>query len=604
VPTFWEPRLGAVYLGGGRCRFRVWAPKRRRVELHVTQPRDRVVPMEPREGGYFEVTLDGVEPRTRYLYRLDGGSERPDPASRHQPTTVHEPSEVVDPAFHWADQSWRPPPLSEYAIYELHVGTFTREGTFDAAIPRLRELAELGVTAVELMPVAQFPGTRGWGYDGVYPFAPQNSYGGPAGLKRLVDACHASGLAVVLDVVYNHFGPEGNYLGEFGHYFTDRYRTPWGDAVNVDGRGSDEVRAFLTENALYWLHEYRVDALRLDAVHAIHDETAIPFLTELAEAVDRCSADLGRRAHLIAESDLNDVRVLRVPELGGLGMHAQWADDFHHAVHALLTGERHGYYADYGRAADLAAVLADPFLVAGTYSRSRERRHGMPSGGLPGDRFVVAIQNHDQVGNRARGDRFGTHLSPERQRLAASLLLLAPYVPLLFMGEEYGEERPFPFFCSFCGPELVEGVRKGRSEEFAAFQWQGDVPDPQAESTFESARLSWSWPEGSRHAGLRRLYADLLTARREWPPMRDFVTRSARLLPGDVLELTRGSGAALRAVFNLADRPAELPPIAGRVLFRSESPRYGSDRAAGDPQGRLLPFECVVSGPDGWRRFA
>ena len=329
---FWKPKLGAVYLGNGLCQFRVWASKRESVDLHIIGPSDRVVPMAGNELGYFEVTLDDVEPGMRYLYRLDGKDERPDPVSRLQPTTVHEASAVVDPTYAWTDAGWHGLPLDKYVLYELHVGTFTPEGTFEAIIPRLVELAELGVTAIELMPVGQFAGRRGWGYDGVYPFAPQNSYGGPTGLKRLVDACHAHGLAVVVDVIYNHFGPEGGYLQEFGHYFTDRYKTPWGDAINVDGPKSDEVRRYLTENALYWVHEYHVDALRLDAIHAIHDETASPFLMELVNVVGRYATDLNRQVYVIGESDLNDARVLRPPELGGLGLHAQWADDLHHCV--------------------------------------------------------------------------------------------------------------------------------------------------------------------------------------------------------------------------------------------------------------------------------
>ena len=599
--TEWEHRrCGAEPLPDGSVRWTVWAPNPGRVELVLIDPAGgrRVRAMTRLEHGYYTHTEPAVPDGQRYVYRLDGDRDRPDPASRWQPDGVGGPSAVVRPdRFRWTDAGWRGVSQEDLVFYELHVGTFTPEGTFDAVIPRLPALRELGVTAVELLPVAQFPGNRNWGYDGVLPYAVQDSYGGPVGLRRLVDAAHAAGLAVFVDAVYNHFGPEGNYLGEFGPYFTDRYKTPWGRAVNYDGPGCDPVRDFVLDNAAMWVEEYHADGLRLDACHAIVDLGPAHILRAVGEAVRAAGGRLGRRAHVVAESDLNDVRLLLPPDRGGYALDAQWADDFHHAVHALLTGERQGYYADFGSADDLCRVLEDPFLYAGKYSPHRGRRHGAPSEGLIGDRFVVCVQNHDQVGNRAGGDRSGTLLSPEKQRLAACLLLLAPHTPLLFMGEEYGEERPFPFFCSFTDQLLVEAVRRGRLEEFAAFAWQGDVPDPQAETTFRSAKLSWSWPEGSRHAGLRRLYADLLAARREWPPLRDFVNREARLLPGGVLELVRGRDSRVRAYFNLSDGERELPADPRAVRLRSEAVRYGGRRTDADPPGRLFPFECAVTGP-------
>jgi maltooligosyltrehalose trehalohydrolase len=572
----------------------------------------RVLPMIPEDWGYFRRAEPAIDEGQRYALRIDGGPDRPDPCSLWQPDGVHGPSAVVRPEqFRWTDQAWPGVARPDLVFYELHVGTFTPEGTFDAVIPRLAALCDLGVTAIELMPVAQFPGTRNWGYDGVQLYAAQNSYGGPHGLARLIDACHAAGLAVFLDVVYNHLGPEGNYLAEFGPYFTDHYRTPWGTAVNYDGAGSDSVRDFVLDNARMWLEEFHCDGLRLDAVHAIVDLGAQHLLRAIQDEADSVAQGTGRPTHVVAESDLNDPRLLRPAEQGGYALAGQWADDFHHAVHTVLTREDQGYYADFGRPAQLARALEQPFVYAGEYSPHRDRRHGAPPVGLTGDRFVVCLQNHDQVGNRARGDRLGTLLGdPSGHRLAASLLLLSPYLPLLFMGEEYGEDRPFPFFCSFGDPGLVEAVREGRHREFAAFAWQGEVPDPHGEDTFAAARLSWSWPEGSWHAALRRLYRDLLTARREWPALRDFHRRTARLIPdaevGPILELVRGGeagGESVRALFNLSD---EAHPVsdARAILFSSESAAYDGRRSDFHSGGGLFPHECIVFGPAAWIRFS
>jgi maltooligosyltrehalose trehalohydrolase len=510
----------------------------------------------------------------------------------------------------WSDDDWRGLHREELVIYELHAGTFTQAGTFDALIPCLNRLGELGVTAIELMPVAQFPGARGWGYDGVHLFAVQNSYGGPHGLQRLVNACHRAGLGVILDVVYNHLGPEGNYLPEFGPYFSDRYRTPWGKALNTDDQGCDSVRAFILENVRQWVRDYRVDGLRLDAVHAIFDASPKHILREIREVADEESQRRGRPVHVIAESNLNDVRLLDPPEHGGYGLHGQWSDDFHHSVHTVLTGERGGYYADFGDPQQLVKAWNETFVYDGRYSSFRGRRHGAPAKGHTGDRFVVAIQNHDQVGNRARGDRLATLLDPAAQRLAAGLLLTAPYIPLLFMGEEYGEMQPFLYFCSFEDPGLIEAVRRGRREEFAAFRWPGEVPDPQSEATFLSSRLNWSWPDGTWHAGLRRLYADLLSARRRWPPLRDFRTRSAQLVgqtPRQVMRVLRGGQPPserhrLIGYFNLTGQgQAVADPgldAGSLLLMSSESARYFGARdaaahavAASDGPLVLLPYE-------------
>ncbi|MBI3003378.1 MAG: malto-oligosyltrehalose trehalohydrolase [candidate division NC10 bacterium] len=589
--------LGATYLGEGRCRFTVWAPLAEKVEVRLLAPRARVAPLDQGEGGYHHVVLEGVEPGSLYLFRLDGGRERPDPASRSQPEGVLGPSEVTDPQFPWQDAAWVGPRLRDYVLYEAHVGTFTREGTFDAILPHVPDLKDLGVTALELMPVAQFPGSRNWGYDGVFPFAVQDSYGGPAGLKRLVDACHREGLAVVLDVVYNHLGPEGNTVGEFGPYFSERYRSPWGAAINFDGPGSDEVRRFFIENALAWVTDYHVDALRLDALHAILDLSARPFLAELAAAVRERAARLNRRVYLIAESDLNDPKLVQSPEAGGYGLDAQWNDDFHHALHALLTGERTGYYEDFGTVADLSRAFMEGYVYAGQYSTYRRRRHGASSRALPAQRFVVFAQNHDQVGNRMRGERLSALVPFEALKLAAAVVLLSPYLPLLFMGEEYGETAPFPYFISHSDPALIEAVRRGRREEFAAFRWQGEPLDPQDEATFLGAKLDHRLREQGTHRVLREYYRELLRLRREVPAL-------ARLQKEDLearafeeeraLFVRRGEeGETAAALFHFGEAPATVPLAlpAGRWAKRLDS---AEERWQG--RGSVLPDRLTSHG--------
>jgi maltooligosyltrehalose trehalohydrolase len=482
--------LGSVLLGDGRCRFCVWAPFAERVDVRIFSDPERLIPLTRTESGYHSGIVERVHPGDRYVFRLNGNLERPDPASRLQPQGVHGPSQVVDPEFGWTDDRWRGIPLERYLLYELHVGAFTTAGTFDAVIGRLDDLVALGITALELMPVAQFPGDRNWGYDGVYPFAVQHSYGGPQGLKRLMDACHARNLAVVLDVVYNHLGPEGNYFSAFGPYFSEMYATPWGAPINFDGPHSDEVRRYFIENALYWIEDCHMDALRLDAVHAILDFSAHPFLEELARTVHKRAADRGRQVYLIAESALNDTRVIRSEDHGGWGMDAQWSDDLHHALHAVITGERQGYYCDFGEFDQLLKALREGFVYDGQYSPYRKRRHGNSSRHTPSHRLVVFSQNHDQVGNRLQGERLSALVSFEALKAAAGIILLSANLPLLFMGEEYGETAPFPFFISHSDPGLIEAVRKGRREEFASFQWQAEPPDPQAEGTFTSAKLN------------------------------------------------------------------------------------------------------------------
>lgn len=514
-----ESRLGATYLGNGRCQFIVWAPVIQKVEVHIVSPKELIAPLVRDVQGYHQAIVQGVEPSCLYFYRLDSKKERPDPASRFQPRGVHGPSQVVDSHFPWEDQNWPGLPLEEYIVYELHVGAFTREGSFDAIIPYLDELKDLGITAVELMPVGQFPGNRNWGYDGAYPFAVQDSYGGPEGLKRLVNTCHQKGLAVVLDVVYNHLGPEGNYIADFGSYFTDRYKTPWGAGLNFDGPYSDEVRRFFIENAVYWLTEFHIDALRLDALHAILDISSYPFLEELSVAFHKQMEQLKRKAYLIGESAANNARLIRPRELGGYGLDAQWNDDFHHSLHVLLTSEQNGYYQDYGQLQDLVKAFQEGFVYSGQYSHYRQRRHGVSSRDIPAHQFVVFGQNHDQVGNRADSERLSKLVSFEALKLAAGAILLSPFVPLVFMGEEYGETAPFPYFVSHSEPALIEAVRRGRREEFATFEWQSELYNPQDETTFLAAKINHKLREEGQHQKLLELYKELIRLRKATPAL-------------------------------------------------------------------------------------
>jgi len=507
---------GAQCLGGDHVRFSVWAPRCRQVAVRVFGGANQEpAPMADAGEGWFEATVDGLRHGTRYMYLLDGVRERPDPAGRALPEGVHGPSEVVDTTdFIWSDANWGGLPLKDMVLYEIHMGTFTPEGTFDGVIPRLSALRDLGITAIELMPVASFPGVRNWGYDGVGLFAPQRTYGGPAGLQRLVDACHAHGLAVVLDVVYNHLGPEGNYLAEFGPYFTERYSTPWGPAINFDGDGSRSVRDFVIANALSWIREYHIDGLRLDAIHGIFDSSPVHILRELNEAVQAAAQEVGRVVPVMAESDLNERRVIDPVVRGGYGLAGQWHDDFHHCLHTLLTGERNGYYADFGSLDQLAKAYTDGFVYDGIPSGYRGRHHGTATKDIPGEQFLVFSQNHDQVGNRAWGERLAVLTDFEGQKLAAAAVLLSPFVPLLFMGEEYGEPAPFLFFADFGDPGLREAVSRGRREEFAAFGWQGEVPDPHHPATFCRSKLSWALQDREPHRWLRDYYRTMLALRK------------------------------------------------------------------------------------------
>ncbi|TMC49865.1 MAG: malto-oligosyltrehalose trehalohydrolase [Chloroflexi bacterium] len=548
--------------------FAVWAPRARAVEVEVA---GRRLAMESHPDGWFTVADQQAATGDDYAFHLDGGPARPDPRSPWQPEGVHGRSRVVDHrAFPWSDAGWHGAPLGAAVIYELHVGTFSATGTFDGVVEHLDHLVDLGVTAVELMPVAEFPGRRGWGYDGVDLYAAYHGYGGPEGLKRLVDACHAHGLAVVIDAVYNHLGPDGNYLADFAPYFSDRYRTPWGAAINLDGADSDEVRRFVVDNALMWLRDYHVDGLRLDAVQAIVDTSATHILEEIAEAVGTLQAQLGRTLWVIAESDLNDPRLVGDRQAGGYGLDAQWSDDLHHAVHAALTGERHGYYADFGRLDDVATALRQVFVNDGRYSRFRRRRHGRRPSGIPGSRFLGFLQNHDLVGNRAAGERIAALLGPGLLRAGAALVLSAPFVPLLFAGEEWGALTPFPYFSDHTDPELGRAVTDGRRRELAAFGSPAEaVPDPQDEATFVRSRLDWSEPAREPHASLLRWYRELLRLRRSRPELCDGRLDRVRIRVDEehrCLQMDRGR---ITVACNLGARRvrAPLPATARRRLL-------------------------------------
>jgi maltooligosyltrehalose trehalohydrolase len=582
--TFLESRLGATRSGDGHCEFLIWAPAASRVEVRLLGHPERRVQLIPESHGYHQGAVEEVSPGALYYYRLDGDKERPDPVSRYQPQGVHGPSQVTELSdSNWTDRDWRGLPLEDYIFYELHTGAYTPQGTFDAVIPHLQDLKSLGVTALEVMPVSQFPGNRNWGYDGAFPFAVQNTYGGPEGLKRLVNACHDLGLAVVLDVVYNHLGPEGNYLGDFGPYFTDRYHTPWGKALNFDGPQSDHVVRYFIENAIYWLDDFHIDALRLDAVHGIVDRNAQPFLALLSSVVDDFQQQTGRRVHLIAESDANDFRVVAQRESGGYGMHAQWSDDLHHALHSLQTGERDGYYADFGGPEHLAKALQHGFVLTGGYSEYRRRRHGSSPSAIHPSQLVVCSQNHDQVGNRPFGERSSVLLTLEEQKLSAGTILLSPYLPLLFMGEEYGETAPFLYFTSYGDKELAEAVRCGRKEEFAAFAWKGDVPDPQTESTFQRSRLNHALRDQPPHRILWEFYRAVIHFRKTLPPFRHLTKDACDVEvcgpDGSLLLMRRWWDVdAVVVFFNFGNRPvnysAPFPTGEWHTLFDSSESKW------------------------------
>jgi maltooligosyltrehalose trehalohydrolase len=559
----WRLSYGATPLPNGGVQFRVWAPEAGCLSLQLSQQSPLAM---RRDGEDFELLVADAHAGDTYSFVFGDGRERPDPVSRSQPRGVHGPSQVVDPdAFVWSDQDWKGIALAEYIFYELHVGTFTTEGTFAGAISKLGHLKDLGITAVELMPIGEFPGARNWGYDQVDLYAPHSAYGGANGLKGFVDACHQAGLAVVLDVVYNHVGPEGNYLAEFGPYYTDHYRTPWGRAVNFDGPYSDGVRRFVIDNALYWLTEYHIDGLRLDAIHGIFDFSARHILAELRDRFHEQAAHLGRQAWIIAESDLNDVRVLNAHSAGGYALDAQWLDEFHHSVYTYVTGVNRSYLAGFGELRHIHKAITEGFIQDGCYSPFRKRHFGTSSRDLAGHRFVAFIQNHDQIANTSQGRRLAQLVPIEQYKIAVALLLCSPCLPLLFMGEEFAETNPFLYFTSHGDPALARAVSEGRWKEFEEFTDSAGFVDPQTPEAFERSKLSWHLLDQARHKEMAHLYCELIRLRKRWPCLhngRKDLTRVEFDEAGRWFRIERSDPSGSRAVlfcnFSEADLPVNL----------------------------------------------
>lgn len=582
-------------IGGISRRVAVWAPRARRVDVLIgSAPETTVRPMVPTDRpGWWELPTDALTHGTPYGLSVDGTDPVADPRAVWLPDGVHALGHAYDhDRFEWTDAAWEGRPLAGSTVYELHVGTFTPEGTFDAAIDRLEHLVDLGADLVELMPVAAFDGRYGWGYDGVALWAVHEPYGGPDGLKRFVDACHARGLGVLLDVVHNHLGPSGNHLDRFGPYLTTSHQTPWGAAVNLDAPGSDGVREYLLGNAFSWLRDFHLDGLRLDAVHMLVDDRALPFLEELAVGVDRLAAELGRPLSVVAESDRNDPRAVRPGADGGLGLTASWADDLHHAIHAALTGERQGYYVDYGPVGTLAKALATPFVLDGTYSVFRGRSHGRPIDPArdPGHRFVVAAQTHDQVGNRAGGERLSHLVSPGLARVAAALVLTSPYTPMLFMGEEWGATAPWLFFTSFPDPDLGRVVTEGRRREFAAHGWpEHDVPDPQDPHTRDRSVLDWTELDREPHRSLLAWHRDLIALRRTEQELNDARLDRVGVCHDEAARWLVVARGGLRVAANLSDGGQAVPLDAP-----AEHVLLASAPVVVSPDGLVLPPESVA----------
>jgi len=600
--------LGARYLGNRKAEFRTWAPTLKEMSLRIISPSTRLVPLSKDEWGYWETVLEDVEPGARYFYHFND-KDFPDPASYYQPEDVCGASCLLDHgSFAWKSPNSPGIALREMIIYELHVGTFTPEGSFKGIISKLDYLKELGINAIEIMPVAQFPGERNWGYDGVFHFAVQHSYGGPDDFKALVDAAHAHKIAVILDVVYNHLGPEGNVLGDFMPCFSEKYKIPWGKAINFDDEYSYGVRNFFIFNALYWFEYYHVDALRLDAIHGIYDGGAKHFLTELSQEVDKLSLQLNKKFYLIAESDLNDARVILSRKKGGYGLDAQWSDDFHHSIHAILTGETEGYYADFGQITQLDKAYKNGFVHTWDYSRFRKRYHGSAlNAALPANQLIVCSQNHDQTGNRPCGERLSALVPFEALKLAAAAVMFSPFIPLLFMGEEYGEKSPFLYFMGFSDNGLIEAVRQGRKNEFKVLGWKDDPVDPYDLKTFERCRLRWEELNVSGHKTLFRFYQFIISMRKSIPALccgpQDFL--GAKVLEEKkMLKLTRRHGTSEIKVFfnfNHFANPVSWsnPDEKWKLILDSSAQRWlGPGQALpqflmGEEKFSINPLACV-----------
>jgi maltooligosyltrehalose trehalohydrolase len=596
MEPLWRLEFGARPIPSGGVQFRVWSPLTKDMSVKIKAPREVLVSMDCSDG-IFTAVIEEIGPGADYVYVVDGKKERPDPVSRFQPSGVHGPSRVIDPgAFKWRDGEWKGIALEDYVIYELHIGTFTSAGTFASAIEKLAYLRDAGITAVEIMPVAQFPGSRNWGYDGVYPYGVQSSYGGPDELKRLVEAAHRTGLALVMDVVYNHLGPEGNYLPDFMPCFSGRYQSPWGEALNYDGPYSYGVRRYTIENSLYWLTEYHIDALRLDAVHSILDFGAKHLLAELSEQFHGEAEKLGRKAFLIAESDLDDVRVIRPVTEGGWGMDAQWNDAFHHCVHSAFTGDRHRYFEDYQGLADLRKAIVEGYVYDWRCSKFRKRFHGSSSKDRPGSQFVVFTQNHDQVANALAGKRPGTMSSRGLEKVAAALLICAPNLPLFFMGQEYGATTPFTYFTDFQDRDLAKAVSEGRKKEYAGFLDQGFI-DPQAQAAFDTSKLDWRQLAQPPHREMLKFHRDLLALRKRHKCLsncrKDFTAidfnQDERWI---TIERRDESGERAIIVCNLGDKEAEIR------IGESGSARlalFGGEDGAQSPPAQLEPDRRSVT---------
>jgi maltooligosyltrehalose trehalohydrolase len=595
-------KAGTEYLENGQCSFTVWAPEKDTATLHIVSPNEQFLEMNKTEEGYFHLKLEKIPPGATYFYRLNAGQDLPDPASHFQPEGVHAPSQVINhKAYQWQDAKWKGLELKDLIIYELHVGTFTKEGTFRAMIDRLPDLADTGINAIEIMPVSQFPGNRNWGYDGVHPYSVQNSYGTPDDFKALIDACHAQGIAVILDLVYNHLGPEGNYFTQFGPYFTDAYKTPWGSAINFDGDYSDGVRDFFAENALFWFENYHLDGLRLDAIHTVYDNGAIHFWEYTTEKVKELSKRTGRNLYLIAESDLNSPKVINSPHIGGYGFNAQWLDDFHHALYVLLDKKGQQYFADFGAMEQLCKAIEKGFVLSGEYVQFRKRKYGRSSAGVPGDKFIVFSQNHDQIGNRMLGERLSILIPFEALKLAAAAVILSPYIPMLFMGEEYGEENPFLYFISHLEPELIKAVQEGRKNDFAKFHFEGNPPDPQAEQTFQSSKLQWHKRSAGKHQVLLSWYKELIRLRKTYPALYQFDKSGvqAHVVHDTILLVRRQYGnQACIGLYNFSDSSAiytvEEPYHTWKKLLDSCEQQWQNPEGNAQFSGKGLPEEIFT----------
>ncbi len=583
--TLFEKRsLGVNFRPGQEPIARIWAAQAKNISLQVADKKN--IPLHQDQLGYWHAVCPDLKPGDRYLINVNGEHAYPDPASLSQPDGVHEPSECIDlneiRKIH--DEHWTGISTHDLIIYELHVGTFTPEGTFLSLQQKLEYLKDLGINAIEIMPVAAFPGTRNWGYDGVYPFAVQKSYGGAIEFAKLIKACHQKGIAVILDVVYNHLGPEGNYLNAFGPYFTDKYKTPWGKAINFDDAWCDGVRHYFLENAMMWLRDFHIDGLRLDAVHAIKDFSPKHFLQELSENVLKLNQQTNAQHFLIAECDLNDIRFIDPLKKGGFGMNAQWSDEWHHAIHTLMTGERQGYYADFGSLQQVVKTFNHSWVYDGSFSPHRKKKFGTPTAGQPGQRFVIFTQNHDQVGNRMMGDRLSALLDFESLKLAAGAMLASPFIPMLFMGEEYAENSPFQYFISHTDEELVSLVREGRKNEFREFMKDAEPPDPASEDTFKRSKLKWNYLEDESKQYMLAYYKKLIALRKEQPLLKPGArdhTNAFQVPNKEAIALVReNSNERLVALMNFSENNvmAEIPvsdPASVDILIYSAHEQWG-----------------------------